>query len=393
MKMPIVVIGCLAAGALALLAACQPADTVSETASCTECHSRDTTVGGAVLTAQTQYDNSGHLNGPRVLNPTPGDIYEFEGSNSYGGGAGASCNKCHTHQGFLDFITAGMPSSYTGKTYFVPTPPECFTCHKPHIAGDFTPRKTSSETLADGTTVYDGGAGNLCATCHKSRRTASSFLTGFPKTWGSSDGPHHGPQADFLMGVNQHDYGKPYAGQSVHLDPRDPNSCVDCHMYTPTDRLRNLQLGGHGMYLSAEVSAALTDVVGVCASCHTGFGTSLTGDFESVAAINTRLDDIRANRDLLIGYFGNGTTNFSGNGTGPIESLTGNDVASGEWNKDWVFASATLSQTQSYAFWNFKLFIEDRSQGIHNPYFAHQILYDAVEALGMTPVGTPPNRP
>ena len=99
----------------------------------------------------------------------------------------------------------------------------------------------------------------------------------------------------------------------------------------------------------------------------------------------------------MIGYFGNGTAYFGGNGAGPIESrLSGADVASGEFGKDWVFAQANIDDYESYAFWNFRLFIEDRSQGIHNPKFALQMLYDAVEALNVVvpalpdPVGTRP---
>jgi hypothetical protein len=206
---------------------------------------------------------------------------------------------------------------------------------------------------------------------------------------------------------------------SDHLDAGLPDSCVSCHLYQPAARMSGtLQLGGHGMYLSGDVHGSDTNVIGVCRSCHeypltstgsailvqpTSAGTgSLSGGFETALTpdtnINDRLADIRANRDLLIAYFGTGTNflktvspfNPGVAGDGPIESLSGGDVASGEFGKDWVFAASRLTEIQSYAFWNFKLFIEDRSQGIHNPVYAHQILYDAAQVLSLTPVGTRP---
>ncbi len=399
--------------ALALLAGCSP-DTSSETASCMECHSGDTTSGNAVLAAQSQYDVSGHLNGPRLLSSEnlTGYTFEFEGGNAMYCN-GSSCSKCHTHQGFVDFVAAGLPATWD-QAYSAASQPGCFTCHKPHVSGDFSLRKTSSETLI-GTGVFNGGKGNLCVTCHKSltnvgssssTNTADFFNTSntFPKTWASYNGTHHGPQADFMMGANHYAYAaKTYVTTNDHLTS-NADACVSCHVYQPTARLSGAaQLGGHGMYLMGGVHGSNADVIGVCRACHAYSGTSLTSTtsgsltagFESAispdTAINTILDNIRANRDLLIAYFGNGTTNFSGAGTGPIESPSGGDVASGEWGRDWVFASsASLTATQSYAFWNFKYFIEDKSQGLHNPIFANEILWDSAEGLGLTPVGSRP---
>jgi hypothetical protein len=349
---------------------------------------------------------------------------------------GSNCSKCHTHQGFVDFIAAGMPAIWNSN-YGAASQPGCFTCHKPHISGDFSMRKQTAETLVDGAT-FDQGKGNLCVTCHKSLTASSAYLTGFTgslplasatKSWSSSAGPHHGPEADFIMGANHYDYGGDYSGASPHLLPE---GCVSCHMYQPGARLGgSLELGGHGFYLTGDVHGNIVNVIGatggLCRSCHAWSGTSatvavptpgptsgyLTGGYEtsSAALINTYLDQIRANRNKLIAYFGTGTNFYKvtldDNGTpgdpsddinvlpgaagdGPIESLSGGDVASGEWEKDWAFAASRLTETQSRAFWNFKLFIEDKSQGIHNPVFAIRILWDSVDDLGLTPSGSRP---
>ncbi len=441
MKTSAILACCAIVAALALLAACQP-DVASETDSCMECHSGDTVTGNAVLAAQAQYENSGHFQGHRSLDPfesTTGHNFISHGSNAMYTN-GSNCSKCHTHQGFVDFIAAGMPSSWN-QSYGAASQPGCFTCHEPHLSGDFSMRKETPEILVDGTTEFNKGKGNLCVTCHKSLTASGTFLSGFTgslplasatKSWSSSTGPHHGPEADFIMGVNHYAYAaKDYSGTSPHLALALPDACVSCHMYQPGARLGgNLQLGGHGWYLTGDVHGSIVNVIGVtsglCRSCHGWSGTGatvtvptpgptsgyLTGGYEtsSAALINTYLDQIRANRDILISYFGTGTnfykTNVNDQGTpadtsddtviagaagdGPIESLTGGDATSGEWEKDWAFAASRLTEAQSRAFWNFRYFIEDKSQGIHNPVFAIRILWDSVEGLGLTPNGSRP---
>ncbi len=407
---------CAIIAAFALLAACSTGSS-SETASCMDCHSGDTTNGNSLLAAQAQYDVSGHLNGPRTLDPevaNTGHIYIFHGSNAMYTNGG-SCVKCHNHEAFVDYVTTGTTASFYGAA----SPPQCFTCHKPHISGDFSLRKETSETLVDGTTTFNWGKGNLCVTCHKSLTpvgntalvSTSSFFnttTTFPKSWRTSDGPHHGPQADFMTGKNNYLYpAKTYVTVNNHFDAALPDSCVSCHLYQPAARLGGtLQLGGHGMYLAADVHGSNSNLLGPCRACHnypvSGSGSPvlvqptsagpaaayLTGGFETALSpdlnVNTTLADIRGLRNLLVGYFGNGAANFGGAGNGPIEAESGGDfTTTGEWGRDWEFAQASLNEAQSYAFWNFKLFIEDKSNGIHNPVFAYEILYDAAQALGI----------
>ena len=73
--------------------------------------------------------------------------------------------------------------------------------------------------------------------------------------------------------------------------------------------------------------------------------------------------------------------------SGPYLSTSGT-----KYGVDWTLNSTgadgggnymTLPQTQ--AFWNLMLFAEDRSDGIHNPLYGAQILYDALTLLGVTP--------
>jgi hypothetical protein len=418
---------CAVVAALVLLAACQP-DNVAETDSCMECHSGDTTEGNAVLAAQDQYEASGHFLGPRTLVESTldtGHMYVHHGSNSMYTN-GSSCSKCHTHQGFVDFVAAGMPASWN-QAYGAASAPGCFTCHKPHVSGDFSMRKETAETLVGGTS-FNWGKGNLCVTCHKSLTDATTFLPDeteptpsiYPKAWTTRDNMHHGPQADFMLGTNHRPFDlKTYAGASPHLDALSlPDSCVGCHLYQPSARLGGtLALGGHGMYLTGDVHGTNSNVIGPCRSCHnypvsgtgapilvSSAGSSMTGGFETALTpdtdVNTTLAAIRANRDLLIVYFGTDANFTSGGNLGGrrLTAVTGGDVTTaGEWEKDWVFTTSlpgaggfTLTEEDSFAYWNFMYFIEDRSHGIHNPTFALQILWDSVEAVGLTPSGTRP---
>ena len=61
------------------------------------------------------------------------------------------------------------------------------------------------------------------------------------------------------------------------------------------------------------------------------------------------------------------------------------------WGQGWDFASTAcyLTSDQIKAFWHLKLFVEDKSEGIHNPTYAAQLLYDAADTLGL-PVGIRP---
>jgi hypothetical protein len=384
-----------------------PVATVNPAEECFNCHSGSNDTSDKILGAAAGYEHSGHFNGPRTLAPVGSDhMYVFHGSNAmYANGGG--CQTCHTHQGFVDLITTGSSS-----TVEMASQPGCFTCHKPHDTGDFSLRASAAVSLADGSS-YDFGTGNLCVNCHKSRRTVASYLgdpTDWPGSVSSHAGPHHGPQSDFIMGTNHWAYGSnSYQDVSIHAS-NTVNSCVDCHLFQPDGRLSgSLELAGHGMYLTAEVHGTPKDVIGTCtgSGCHeTSFGIdpSLTGSFldngqqaganwdGDATGTENKLDEIKGMRDTLITYFGTGS-NFlkkdlitpGTSGDGPLVDAENDSidptVQPGEWEKDWVFASAYMTEVQAQSFWNFKYFMEDRSMGIHNPTFAAQILYDAIDNL------------
>jgi len=177
------------------------------------------------------------------------------------------CVICHTGQGFIDRISG---ASTTNTTY---SAIGCQTCHEPH--GETTPtnnlhlvRTLASVKLMDGTTVTNAGMGALCMNCHHSRQNATNYVeTANPS---SHFGPHHGPQADMLMGVNGVTYGQ-VIPSSAHRDVVG-DTCATCHMQTvnPTD-YGFLHVGGHTFKPSWDGGGgtnAPVDLTGACIQCH-----------------------------------------------------------------------------------------------------------------------------
>jgi len=169
------------------------------------------------------------------------------------------CVGCHTAIGFIDRIngvTNNIDLSYM--------PINCQACHEPH--GDTIPannphmiRTLASVTLQDGTVVTNAGEGLLCMECHQARQKAATYAT----TYHSNFGPHHGPQADMLEGVNGYTYGE-IIPSSAHANAVS-NTCVACHMQSlATSDPALTYAGGH----TFEMAWNNDDLVAACQQCH-----------------------------------------------------------------------------------------------------------------------------
>ena len=407
---------------LALLIGCKPAAATNWAAStdCKACHSGETssTYGLEVIANEATYAQSGHYNGPRVdttlLAATAGEHFTFEGSDAMYDN-GSDCSKCHTDQGFVSWL-ANPNTTNTSTTFSAASPPGCFTCHAPHETGDFSLRNTSPVTLQDQTTTYNYGKGNFCVNCHQNLNTPASTLKGYAVTaqspvvpvmsWGVRTGPHHGDQSDFIMAANfSHEGANSYlVSKHVTAAGAPQDSCVGCHEYQPTTDLRgSLQLGGHGFYLMGDVHNSIKYVTALCQNCHnTGSNyTVFTGptghpaasDWGGLGHTSDMLLEIQDMRNILIGYFAT-AANFAAGGAliltpaGTAYTMVPAPAGSNEWNRDWVFTSATVqvTQNQSQALWNLHIFMEDRSNGIHNPTGAAQLLWDSIDMLHNDPL-------
>lgn len=434
---------------------------------CMACHTSDLSSNSALVAARAGYDSSGHLNGPRVF--AADGTREFDGSDA-NYASGTSCGKCHTAEGFVDWIKNGAPATISGVTNTDPnansigtgsySPPGCFTCHDPHNTGTMALRtpsvgavnipvgfpssgltNTSSSTVQFPMINADNSdnAGALCANCHQARAgwTTPSLATG--KSYvsiASYWGPHHGPQADFFEGVGSSTTAATTtATASYHAGVAD--TCVGCHKFDASGQAgTSMEVGGHGMYLTANVHGVQKDFYQPCLTCHTySDKTAVTGVnqasiastsksspmFYSFVGGSTKLSDIKVAEATLLTYFADFTKFYVSTSTGAAAGTdqsyavvvkptydstlsgtalaasvaaagaptiyTGTNAVNNAQHLNWAFnpGSPSVTPTQAQALWNLKLFEEDKSNGIHNPRFAAQLLYDAISTLGLTP--------
>ncbi len=138
---------------------------------CVDCHASEAKY--PLRGVRSQYQTSGH----RTL-----------GNASYANAD--DCQGCHTNEGFIQRAKTGK----VDPKKFVSNPSEigCFTCHAPHDNGNFLLRTTAKVTLANAV-VFDKDKGNLCANCHRARRTPKEEVRArnIPSdSWGA----HHGPR-------------------------------------------------------------------------------------------------------------------------------------------------------------------------------------------------------
>jgi hypothetical protein len=278
----------------------------------------------------------------------------------YAGGR-ASCAQCHSHQGFVEWATTGEVSADIA----TPTAWECSTCHGLHRtftetledSVDYALRKTDAVPgYYDATLMLDvNPSSNLCVNCHQARTSYTNMITtagDSAKITSTHAGPHHGPQANLLLGINGSVAGTPFADHMAQ-------GCVGCHMYETTGDETNIN-GGHTFWPAAEK----------CNSCHSGPdvvfpGRSLSDDFE---------------HEPYYDYRG-----FQSDMADKLEMLADLLVEAGVFDSTHTVIPATYSIAQYNAFWNYTYINEDRSHGVHNPYYTETLLDAAITGLGGTP--------
>jgi hypothetical protein len=181
-------------------------------------------------------------------------------------------------------------------------PQTCPTCHNPHDTGTFSGdvtdakvRVNAGEPGACGDNTCDTyqllasfkavnvGKGATCMTCHNSRadapRTDANWTNLSPTQKESS--PHHGVQADLIMGQNAFfmTSGELVRGKHSLI----PNVCIRCHMeLTEAPPATSYQNGGTNHTFAADPN--------ICVQCH---GNGVTAD-NIASIVNTYLDELQA---------------------------------------------------------------------------------------------------
>ncbi len=297
------------------------------TATCVECHNDDT----RIVAISGQWGNSTHSTGGN-----------FERNSS-------SCSQCHTSEGFVAYLDTGEGGEPEN-----PSSIGCFTCHEPHTNYDFGLRISEAVVLDEGGATYDKGVSNLCANCHQSRVVspaipASGTMELTNKRWG----PHHGPQSNILSGNAAYEFaGESYSTTHAHYVSDDSEGCVTCHMASPY----GAQAGGHTMSVTYDYHGSERELIAGCEI--TGCHSTLDGfDYHDIQDSVVVL--IEALRTAL---------------------LNANVLDTADIN--YANVPNTLTVNEAGALYNFQLFREDRSSGIHNPGLALDALNASITAMG-----------
>lgn len=270
--------------------------------------------------------------------------YSSHGIGNYVGYAGgrSGCADCHSGSGFEARLAGVDEVPYA-------TPIRCFSCHAPHSNANFNLRVTDPQPLADGTTM-DLGVSNLCTACHVGRRAVGeTVIPAEGETLVIIDsthwGAHHGPQGDLFMGHNGYEYaGVTYRRDVPPAHNTDQARCYGCH----GNDNPAVDLGGHSF--KQENDAEDLNVAS-CNRCHSGMT-----DFD-YNNVQTDTEEMMVElRDLLIGL---GLLDSEG---GLIEDVSG-------------------TADQVGAVWNYIIVEEDRSDGVHNPDYIHDLLQASIDNL------------
>jgi hypothetical protein len=275
-------------------------------------------------------------------------------------GAGREgCVGCHTGTGFQNRLNNVTP---VDTTY---TAINCQTCHDPH--GQTSPdtaahliRNLQPVKLADGTTVPDGGTGKLCMNCHMSRQNASTYAATAAAS--THFGPHDGPQADMLEGVNGFTFGT-FIPSSAHWFVV-PDSCVTCHMQTVASTNKAFtHAGGHTFAMSskADANTPAVELVAACQTCHgpkvDTFNFALM-DYDGdgkIDGVQTEVQHLLDKLSALLPPVGQSKT-----------ALT---------------IDSTWTRTQLEAGYNWQFVNNDGSKGVHNTAYAVGLLKQSIVVL------------
>jgi formate-dependent nitrite reductase cytochrome c552 subunit len=295
---------------------------------------QDVAAGPAVTVGQDGGDCTAcHNDSALLTGPMTAWSTSAHGTNtSYLRGTSAGCAGCHSGSGFSAMVAAGISNPEEIEAGDVmPTRQDCRTCHNIHTtytADDFSLETTDAVNLFafEGAT-FDGGAGNLCASCHQPRRAMAVDDEGNVDVNSTHWGPHHGPQSALMIGVG----GVGIDGSaSPHMMVSD--TCVTCHM----------QNDNHSFAPS----------VAACQMCH-GADT----DSFDIEGVQTQVGEL-------------------------VVELQEALVAKGLLDEEGEPIVGVYPEAEAGALWNYIFIaIEDSSGGVHNPDYTIALLEASIEAL------------
>jgi FlgD Ig-like domain/Cytochrome c554 and c-prime len=278
---------------------------------------------------------------------------------------GSSCVPCHTAEGFFEVnVSEDHQATAPYETIRGAT---CVVCHDPHDAsGTYQLRTVEDYNSIDSTGVAmyktDGTAEHACDVCHHLR----------PGTDVPGTRPHESHQTDVLNGNAGYRYPD---GEYSDINPHNTiieGRCTGCHMYgigedDDLEYEKSLYVGKHAFAMHAEADPEnggpdedlyLTEA---CSGCHN------MGDDLNYRGVQTLVTDLLDRIKEKLPVYGDEAASY----------LQGNPLYS---QAD--FEAGTITEAEMNAAYNWYIFAQDGSKGIHNPALAVSILSDALEELG-----------
>lgn len=299
--------------------------------SCFTCHGED----GFILAAQGEWQNSVHASGTSV---------------DYTNREGRDCTKCHDHQGFVDFLETGELNGPFDNVSAI----HCFTCHAPHTRGNLSLRVDDPYTLINNVT-FDLGSANLCANCHHANTSVNTIAANMQvyDRWG----PHHGPQSDLLIATGGYEYDDlEYDYENTgHGAEEGDDGCIKCHMGNP-EAHNGYAMGGHSFNM-VNPDDEEEILVGVCQECHTA---AEDFDYEGIQTDVEEMLEELGNLLVLAGHL---------------------DEESGLPEGTSQAKHTIADEGEAGALWNYLMIEEDRSHGVHNPFYIRDLLESSIEYM------------
>ncbi len=275
--------------------------------------------------------------------------------------AQVGCVTCHS-------VTAATDPHNTGAVYAAGS----FPLRMPVGATDeaLIEKSTAAGTV-DGTKAGAFAAGNSCVWCHKSRKDVTNYIGASTSIFHPYWGPHEGPQTDIYSGKGGYEYTGLTYGTGTHATIA--TGCVSCHMPGVAS---NGNIGDHSFYPKVSTCNG--------AGCHTG-----ATDFNinnAVTAIKLTIQELRAELNTK-GW-------LTQSSSAPYAALTTEQLAEDDYAHDHTRPGATgLTADQAGALYNYLLIARSGDDGVHNPKYTRQLLFDSIKAITGNNPTTLPVRP
>jgi predicted CXXCH cytochrome family protein len=262
------------------------------------------------------------------------------------------CYKCHYTAGFIGAVESGQNFSdfkygmSAGNKVPKDTPNiSCDMCHDPHV-----------QTVSNPAGIRTGSAASLCGTCHEKKWQNVMYTARGDET---ENAYHWADYTQYQGSGNPHQMEK---------------GCVTCHMaqgIVDSDNYGVSKVGGHTLRMldvgpdgDPDTADDLLNI-SVCQGCHPGLATFDRNGVRSrnKAKLTTLGNLLKQNNHGFLPPFQPGKcSKCHRGGTLP-------------------FVNDTETQVLEHAYTNYKLILQDRSFGIHNPGYTERLLDDSIAAV------------